>query len=238
MEKEADSGQWRLVGTTAEGTLCHKPSTVSGGGKSEISKSISDSIMHAPFFIADFHKDMDAVDALLTHDYSQRFRDRPASDSRPILSPERSLGSVIKLLTPSGTLYTEEYNQWLESIPHPIRELAYVVKRFYQPEMGENWREQFSVDVVNGRPGNELRFRGEKLVAHYARVGFTSEGDWRIFSLRNDFVPAEKLQGGRRHHGLGRRPRRPAAQHQRQVCRAGRLQDRRQHGAPPVPAAR
>ena len=194
LEKEADSGQWRLVGTTAEGTLCHKPSTVSGGGKSEISKSISDSIMHAPFFIADFHTDMDAVEALLTHDYSQRFRNRAAENSRPILSQERSLGSVIKLLTPSGTLYNDTYNAWLEAIPHPIRELAYVVKRFYQPEMGDNWREHFSVDLVNGRPGNELRFKGEKLVAHYARVGFTEGGNWRIFSLRNDFVPAEKLQ--------------------------------------------
>ena len=194
LEKEADSGQWRLIGTTAEGTLCHKPSTVSGGGKSEISKSISDSIMHAPFFIADFHKDMDAVGALLSADYSHRFRDRPAQDSRPILSPERSLGSVIKLLTPSGTLYTEEYNQWLEAIPYTIRELVYLVKRFYQPEMGDNWREHFTVDVVNGRPGNELRFRGEKLLAHYARVGFTPDGNWRIFTLRSDFVPAEKLQ--------------------------------------------
>jgi len=194
LEKEADSGQWRLVGTTAEGTLCHKPSTVSGGGKSEISKSISDSIMHAPFFIADFHKDMDAVAALLTRDYSDRFRAGAGGDSRPILSPERSLGSVIKLLTPSGTLYAAEYNQWLESIPHTIRELVYLVKRFYQPEMGDDWRGQFSVDVVNGRPGNELRFRGEKLVAHYARVGFTARGDWRIFTLRSDFVPAEKLQ--------------------------------------------
>ena len=194
LEKEADSGQWRLVGTTAEGTLCHKPSTVSGGGKSEISKSLSDSIMHAPLFIADFHKDMDAVDALLQHDYSHRFRDRPAQDSRPLLSPQRSLGSVIKLLTPSGTLYADDYNQWLATIPYPIRELVYVVKRFYQPEMGENWREHFSVDLVNGRPGNELRFNGEKLVAHYARVGFTEGSNWRIFSLRNDFVPAEKIQ--------------------------------------------
>ena len=194
LEKEADSGQWRLVGTTAEGTLCHKPSTVSGGGKSEISKSISDSIMHAPFFIADFHKDMDAAAALLTRLYSDRFRGRSGGDSRPILSPERSLGSVIKLLTPSVTLYTDEYNQWLESVPHTIRELVYLVKRFYQPEMGDDWRGQFSVDVVNGRPGNELRFRGEKLVAHYARVGFTAQGDWRIFTLRSDFVPAEKLQ--------------------------------------------
>jgi len=194
LEKEADSGQWRLIGTTAEGTFCHKPSTVSGGGKSEISKSISDSIMHAPFFVADFDKDMDAVEALLTHDYSDRFRNRSAENSRPILSADRSLGSVIKLLTPSVTLYNDAYNAWLESIPHPIRELAYLVKRFYQPDMGDNWRGAFSVDVVNGRPGNELRFKGEKLVAHYARVGFTADGNWRIFSLRNDFVPAEKLQ--------------------------------------------
>lgn len=194
LEKEAASGQWRLIGTTAEGTFCHKPSTVSGGGKSEISKSISDSVMHAPFFVADFEKDMDAAAALLTHDYSDRFQNRPPAESRPILSPERSLGSVIKLLTPSSPLYTDKYNAWLESIPHPIRELVYLIKRFYLPEMGEDWRGQFSVDVVNGRPGNELRFRGEKLVAHFARVGFTPGGDWRIFTLRSDFVPAEKIQ--------------------------------------------
>ncbi|MBV9851305.1 MAG: hypothetical protein JO250_16670 [Armatimonadetes bacterium] len=194
LEKEADSGQWRLIGTTAEGTLLHKPSTVSGGGKSEISKSVSDSIMYGPFFVADFEKDMDAVGTLLDHDYGNRFRDGQYHESRPILSPQRSLGSVIKLLTPSSTLYNDEYNQWLDGIPHSIRELVYVVKRSYQPEMGENWRAHFSVDVVNGRPGNALKFDGERLVAHSMRVGFTEDGSWRTFSLRNDFVPAEKRQ--------------------------------------------
>ena len=51
MEKPAGSRAWRLVGTVAEGTLCHKPCTVSGGGKSEISKSISDAILHGPVFV-------------------------------------------------------------------------------------------------------------------------------------------------------------------------------------------
>ena len=32
--------RWRLIGTVAEGMFCHKPCTVSGGGKSEISKSL------------------------------------------------------------------------------------------------------------------------------------------------------------------------------------------------------
>jgi hypothetical protein len=194
LEKDVDSGQWRLIGTASEGTFCHKPSTVSGGGKSEIAKSISDAIVHGPLFIADFEKDLDAVEELLARSYGDRFRRGPEANSRPILSPERSLGSVIKLFTRSRRLYTDEYNAWLDAIPYPIKRLVYAVKRLYQPEMGENWREHFSVDVVNGNPGNELRFQDEKLVIHSMRVGFTEDGKWRMFTLRSDFVPAAKLQ--------------------------------------------
>ncbi|BDI29970.1 hypothetical protein CCAX7_20210 [Capsulimonas corticalis] len=194
LEKDSDSGQWRLIGASSEGTFCHKPSTVSGGGKSEISKSISDAIVHGPLFIADFEKDMDAVAELLARSYGDRFRSGPEANSRPILSPERSLGSVIKLFTRSRRLYTDEYNAWLDTIPYPIKRLVYAVKRLYQPEMGDNWREHFSVDVVNGSPGNELRFHDEKLVIHSMRVGFTEDGKWRMFTLRSDFVPAAKLQ--------------------------------------------
>ncbi len=194
LQQEKGSNQWRLIGVAGEGTYCHKPSTVSGGGKSEISKAISDQIMYGPFYITDFDKDMDTVQELLEHDYSERFRVPRKPESRPILSPKRSLGSVIKLLTPSATLYTDEYNAWLESIPHAIRQLVYVVKRFYRQEHGDDWRAQFSVNMVNGRPGNELRYNGEKLLTYYMRVGFTPDGSWRIFSLRNDYVPAAKLQ--------------------------------------------
>jgi hypothetical protein len=44
MEKPPGRRAWRLVGTVAEPLLCHKPCTVSGGGKSEISKPITDAI--------------------------------------------------------------------------------------------------------------------------------------------------------------------------------------------------
>lgn len=195
LEKEVDSGQWRLIGTQAEGTFCHKPSTVSGGGKSEISKPISDAIKYAPFFVSDFERDLDQVQALLDRDYSDRFKNQSTvEESRPILSPKRSIGSVIKLLTPSSTLYTDEYNTWLRTIPPPIRRLVFMVKRLYRAEMGENWRAVFSVDMVNGLPGNELKYEDEKLVNHFLRVGFTDDGKWRMFSLRGDYVPAEKLQ--------------------------------------------
>ena len=84
MEKPSLNHAWRLIGTVAEGTLCHKPCTVSGGGKSEISKSISDAIIHGPVFTADFKKDCDQVEALLARDYSGRFKGpRQSRDGQP-----------------------------------------------------------------------------------------------------------------------------------------------------------
>jgi hypothetical protein len=194
MEKPPGGRIWRLVGTVAEGTLCHKPCTVSGGGKSEISKPISDAILTGPVFVTDFRKDFDRVADLIRRDYSNRFKDRKKSDARPILSPERSLGSVIKLLTPSSRDYTGAYNSWLKSIPQYIKELVFVVKRFYKPVWGDDWRRHFRVDTINGTPGNELKFDNRKMVTTYLRVGFEEDGSWRTFGMRKDFQPAFKLQ--------------------------------------------
>ena len=187
---------WHIVGTVAEGVFCHKPCTVSGGGKSEISKAISDAILPGPVFIADFEKDMDRVAELIGHDYRDRFRDpaKRGSDLRPVLSPERSLGSVIKLLTLNDHDHTDEYNAWLRSFPRYLREIVFVVKRHYTAAWGENWREHFSVDIINGQPGNELKCDNRKLTASYLRVGFATDGSWRVFGLREDFHPAAKVQ--------------------------------------------
>ncbi|HAV61136.1 MAG TPA: hypothetical protein DCY13_02085 [Verrucomicrobiales bacterium] len=195
MEKPPGDRAWRLVGTVAEGTFCHKPCTVSGGGKSEISKPITDAIIQGPVFVADFRKDFDQVEQLINRDYSVRFMDpaRDGQDQRRILDSDRSLGSVIKLLTPSRGDYSEAYNEWLFSVPQYIKELVFVVKRFYKPEWKSNWREHFSVDVVNGIPGNELKCDNRKLVTNYVRVGFEPDGSWRVFGLRKDFHPAAKL---------------------------------------------
>jgi len=196
LEQPPAHSAWHIVGTVAEGTLCHKPSTVSGGGKSEISKAISDAILPGPVFVADFEKDMDSVAQLIGRDYSDRFRDpaRRGPDRRPILSPERSLGSVIKLLTPAQREYSDEYNAWLRTIPQYLKEIVFVVKRHFRVSWGAAWREHFSVDILNGNPGNELKCDNRKLSASYLRVGFDSEGAWRVFGLREDFHPAAKVQ--------------------------------------------
>ena len=195
MEKPPGYGrQWRLVGTVAEGTYCHKPCTVSGGGKSEISKPITDAILTGPIFVADMKKDFDCVAELVERDYSDRFVDKSHADQRKILSPERSLGSVIKLLTPDEHDYTPEYNAWLASVPQHVKELVFVLKRYYKPEWNGNWRDHFSVDIINGTPGNELKCGSRKLVTTYLRVGFDADGAWRTFGLRKDFHPAVKVQ--------------------------------------------
>jgi hypothetical protein len=186
---------WHLVGTVAEGTLCHKPCTVSGGGKSEISKAISDAILPGPVFVADFDHDMARVAELIAHDYSNRFRDasRNGADKRTVLDAKRSLGSVIKLLTPDQE-YSDDYNAWLRAIPQYVREILFVVKRHYTTAWGADWRSHFSVDLINGNPGNELKCDNRKLAASYLRVGFDLDGAWRVFGLREDFHPAAKVQ--------------------------------------------
>ena len=195
LEKQLSGTAWRLVGTRPDGTLCHKPSTVSGGGKSEISKSLTDLLLKGPVFVRDYRNDMDQVATILNKDYSGVFRNRPTGprSGRPILSVERSLGSVIKLLTPSDD-YTSEHNQWVRSLPQTIRQLVFSVKRYYRPEWGDSWREHFTVDRINGFLGHELKFDGERLVSNYLRVGYDPDGAWRIYKLRPDFHPADKVQ--------------------------------------------
>ena len=194
MEKPSANRLWRLVGTIAEGTLCHKPCTVSGGGKSEISKPITDAILTGPVFVADFKKDFDNVAGLIEHDYGSRFKDAAKTDPRKILDAARSLGSAIKLLTPDEHDYKPEYNTWLDSVPQYLKELVFVVKRYYTPDWGANWRDHFSVDIINGIPGNELKCDNRKLVTTHLRVGFDADGLWRTFGLRKDFHPAMKIQ--------------------------------------------
>ena len=196
LEKHPAAPSWRLVRTAPEGTLCHKPCTVSGGGKSEISKSLIDAVLYGPVYVKNFAEDMALVEEIFSRNYRDRWLPdrRPSEDvSRPPLSPRRSLGSVIKLLTPNEQDFTAEYNAWLRGIPNHIRALVFIIKRFHQPEWND-WRDQFSVDVIDGEPGHELKFDGRRLVGSYLRVGLEAAGSWRTFKLRQDFVAADKVQ--------------------------------------------
>jgi hypothetical protein len=195
LEKQIGGTAWRLVASRADGILCHKPCTVSGGGKSEISKSLSSIILKGPVFVSDYHTDIEQVAAILKRDFSGIYKNPldVAREKRPILSGQRSLGSVIKLLTPS-TDYTAEHNDWVRTLPQTIRQLIVTVKRYYLPEWGDNWQRYFTVDRINGFLGHELKFDNQKLVANYLRMGYDPNGTWRIYKLRPDFIAADKVQ--------------------------------------------
>jgi len=196
LERHPQANTWRLVGARAEGVLCHKPCTVSGGGKSEISKSLRPMVHLAPVFVRDFQRDFARVAEIVRMDFSKCYRHGPADAraGRSLLSSERSLGSVIKLLTPSED-YTDEHNAWLVALPQTIRELVCIVKRHYRPEWGEDFQSHFSVDSVNGFAGHELKFEDQRLLTSQLRVGFEpGTGMWRMHKLRPDFYPAQKVQ--------------------------------------------
>jgi hypothetical protein len=195
LEKQIGGTAWRLIAVRADGILCHKPCTVSGGGKSEISKSIGSIILKGPIFVGDYHADMDRAAEILRKDFSDIYKKPVSLDrvGRPILSHERSLGSVIKLLTQSEE-YTAEHNEWIASVPASVRQLIITIKRYYRQDWGDNWRQHFSVDHINGSLGNELKFENQKMLANYLRMGHNPDGSWRIYKLRPDFSPADKVQ--------------------------------------------
>ncbi len=195
MQMENDPTQWTLIGTSPRSTTCHKPATVSGGGKSEISKAITDAVINGDSYAPDFDADMARVAEILEKDFTNRFID-PANisaDSRSILSDKRSIGSVVKLLTPSPD-YTDEYNAWLNTLPGYIVELVLIVKRYYQPEWGDDWASHFTTGMVNGRKGTMVHADRDKVRVSMLRVGYEEDGSWRLFGLRYDFHPAAKVQ--------------------------------------------
>ncbi|MCL4103615.1 UNVERIFIED_CONTAM: hypothetical protein GTU68_059694 [Idotea baltica] len=196
MRKPSAGQRWRLVGTNAEGTFCHKPCTVSGGGKSEISKSLADAMEEGPVIMPDFENDMRLVTVLLDRNYADRYKNpkRAGSDSRKILDPDRSFGSVIRLFSQSSE-FTDAYNEFISTIPRTVRDFILTLKRYWKPDWGTEWRSRFHVDSINGQPGTQLKYRLSPVRTQFLRVGFDpADGSWRMFGLRKDFSPATKLQ--------------------------------------------
>ena len=117
------------------------------------------------------------------------------------------------------TLYTSDFNDWLESIPQRVKDLILIIKRRHRPEWGEDWQKGFSVDSVNGQPANELRYEGSKLITRHLRIGFDENGSWRLFAapgLRSCLQTSCR----RRYHGLNRCPNQLVEQHRTGQFRA------------------
>ena len=196
LEKHNAISLWRIVNTSPEGVFCHKPCTVSGGGKSEISKSMQNAITYNAFNILDINKDFIKADEIIEFNYSTRWKNidptRPLS--RSFLDQNRTLGSAVKLLTPSEE-NSDEYNEFIKNIPVHIRSLVLFVKRLYRQDHGAlNWKDSMSVEIINGKNGTGLQYNNTPVVGSYVRIGFNQKGVWLLNKLRSDFSPCHKIQ--------------------------------------------
>tara|TARA_B100000809_G_scaffold266851_1_gene332196 strand:+ start:5759 stop:9238 length:3480 start_codon:yes stop_codon:yes gene_type:complete len=196
LKKHKSISLWRILITAAEGVNCHKPCTVSGGGKSEISKSMQNAITYKSFNLQDIEKDFKLADDIIEFNYSKRWKDYNSSlaPSRSFLSADRTLGSAVKLLIPNDE-NSEEFNDFIGKIPVHIRSLVLFVKRLYRADRAKlNWKEAMSVEVINGQRGSSLKYNGIEVVGSYVRIGFNDNGDWMLNKLRSDFSPSLKIQ--------------------------------------------
>ncbi|SDW96279.1 hypothetical protein SAMN05444411_102558 [Lutibacter oricola] len=196
LEKHKAISLWRIVNTSPEGIFCHKPCTVSGGGKSEISKSMLNAITYNSFNIIDIEEDFKKADEIIEFDYSKRWKNYDSSlpPSKPFLSKERTLGSAVMLLTPNKQ-NSDEFNEFLNNIPVHIRSLVLFVKRLYRQDHGDlNWKDCMSVQIINGQKGTGLWYFENPVVGSYVRIGFNQEGIWMLNKLRSDFSASTKIQ--------------------------------------------
>ncbi len=196
LEKHKAVDLWRIIDTFAEGVFCHKPCTVSGGGKSEISKPMQNAITYNNFNIINIEEDFKKADEIIEFNYSTRWKTKDPNRpiSRSFLSEERSLSSAVKLLIPS-VQNSDEYNEFLKNIPVHIRSLVLFVKRLYRQAHGTlNWKDYMSVEIINGKKGTGLMHNNSPVIGSYVRVGFNTKGNWMLNKLRSDFSPCEKIQ--------------------------------------------
>lgn len=196
LEKHKAISLWRIVNTSPEGVFCHKPCTVSGGGKSEISKSMLNAITYNSFNVVAIDEDFKKADEIIEFNYSKRWKNHDASlpTSRSFLDKARTLGSAVKLLSPSKK-NSDEYNEFVTNIPVHIRSLVLFVKRLYRQDNEDlNWKDCMSVQIINGQKGTGLWYFNNKVVGSYVRIGFNQEGIWMLNKLRSDFSASTKIQ--------------------------------------------
>ena len=107
------------------------------------------------------------------------------------------------MLTPSAE-YTAEHNAWASQLSQTVRQLVFTVKRYYQPEWGDNWREHFTVDRINGFLGHELKFDNQQTGEQLPARGLRSGRLLADLQVAAGFLSRGEGAGGGRHHRVGR----------------------------------
>ena len=123
---------------------------------------------------------MDSVTAILDGLFPGLPRGIPSNDTaRPILTSSARWGRSSSC-SPLRQEYTDRLQRVDPQSPQPPSRSSRV-KRYYRPEWGDDWREHFTVDRINGHLGHELKLDGQKLRQHYCASATIRDGSWRMF---------------------------------------------------------
>ncbi len=162
-------------------------------------KSLNDAIIYGPIYVGDVERDLAEVEAIINRSYAgclrPEVRATQADPARSVLSLERSLGSVIKLLTPNP----EPLHGRAQCLPGDDSESCArrglcASSDFIERNGGATGRSTSASTSSTELPGHELKLDGRQLVGCYLRVGLWKNGAWRTYKLRQDFIAADKVQ--------------------------------------------
>lgn len=193
LEKGASIIAWKLIGRSAKGTFNHKSDTVSGGGKSELSKPVDDILRAKQLSVSNLHDALDGVDQLINlHEnhfeiFKNRFKYGSNGRGRGALDDSRSLSSLVKLMTASPQ-YTDQYNELISKIPDESKlMLAHLHMIKSSGDNISSWRKRFVVDKINRRDGKHLYFDNKPVPVCYMRLGCDASGEENLLMLRPDY---------------------------------------------------
>ena len=196
LQKQLAGTAWRLVGSRPRGTLCHKPCTVSGGGKSEISKSIRDVLLKGPVFVKDYHRDMDQVAEIFDQDFSDDLPEPAARRTLP--APDSEPGAFARVRHPDADAVAGIHRraQRLGEPAFADHAAAGLHRQALLPaRVGRQLARAFHGGPDQRLPGPRTEIRqpetGRATICASATI---RDGSWRIYKLRPDFYPAEKVQ--------------------------------------------
>ena len=121
MEKHRAAPSWRLVGTVARGRVLPQALHRVGRRQARDQQEPGGRRAAGPFFVRSFDEDMELVEEIFGGLTATPGSPASAAPARPLLSPERSLGSVIKLLTPIAPTSPPSTTPGWRRIPNHIR---------------------------------------------------------------------------------------------------------------------
>ena len=169
MEKPAArTARWRLVGTVAEGSLV--PQALHGFRRRQIGNLQADHRRDSDRagFRREFKKDFDHVAELIQPRLQLALSRSEKSPTRgPCLRRNVRSARSSNCSRRTSANIKPDYNAWLESVPQYIKELVFVVKRYYKPEWGDKLARTFQRGHHQRQAGQRIEMR-QSQAGHHA----------------------------------------------------------------------